>query len=75
MFVPIEIIEEIDRFKRESTELGQNARSVRARWTACAARDVERRRGPAQRRPSGIIFQTERNKVRHLNHASVDDRT
>ena len=26
--LPIEVIEEIDRFKRESTELGQNARSV-----------------------------------------------
>lgn len=26
--VPIEVIEEIDRFKRESSELGQNARSV-----------------------------------------------
>jgi PhoH-like ATPase len=26
--VPIEVIEEIDRFKRESTELGQNARTV-----------------------------------------------
>lgn len=28
MLLPIEVIEEIDRFKRESTELGQNARSV-----------------------------------------------
>jgi len=28
VLVPIEVIEEIDRFKRESTELGQNARSV-----------------------------------------------
>ena len=26
--IPIEVIEEIDRFKRESTELGQNARQV-----------------------------------------------
>ncbi|HEX7653828.1 MAG TPA: PIN domain-containing protein, partial [Verrucomicrobiae bacterium] len=26
--VPIEVIEEIDRFKRESTELGRNARTV-----------------------------------------------
>src|SRR5580765_7750915 len=26
--LPIEVIEEIDRFKRESTELGQNARAV-----------------------------------------------
>jgi PhoH-like ATPase len=28
VLVPIEVIEEIDRFKRESTELGQNARAV-----------------------------------------------
>jgi PhoH-like ATPase len=28
VLIPIEVIEEIDRFKREPTELGQNARSV-----------------------------------------------
>jgi PhoH-like ATPase len=28
VLIPIEVIEEIDRFKRESTELGQSARSV-----------------------------------------------
>ena len=28
VLIPIEVIEEIDRFKRESSELGQNARSV-----------------------------------------------
>lgn len=28
VFLPIEVIEEIDRFKREATELGQNARTV-----------------------------------------------
>jgi PhoH-like ATPase len=28
LILPIEVIEEIDRFKRESTELGQNARAV-----------------------------------------------
>src|SRR5437868_11035996 len=28
VIVPIEVIEEIDRFKRESSELGQNARTV-----------------------------------------------
>jgi PhoH-like ATPase len=28
VYIPIEVIEEIDRFKRESSELGQNARSV-----------------------------------------------
>ena len=28
VLLPIEVIEEIDRFKRESTELGRNARTV-----------------------------------------------
>src|ERR671926_670288 len=28
VLIPIEVIEEIDRFKRESTERGQNARTV-----------------------------------------------
>ena len=28
VLIPIEVIEEVDRFKRESTELGQNARAV-----------------------------------------------
>lgn len=28
VFIPIEVIEEIDHFKRESTELGQNARTI-----------------------------------------------
>src|ERR1700733_609665 len=28
VLIPIEVIEEIDHFKRESTELGQNARTV-----------------------------------------------
>src|SRR6266699_3349900 len=28
VLLPIEVIEEIDRFKRESTELGQNARNI-----------------------------------------------
>ena len=28
VLIPIEVIEEIDRFKRESSELGQNARAV-----------------------------------------------
>ncbi|MBI2948747.1 MAG: PhoH family protein [Verrucomicrobia bacterium] len=28
VLIPIEVLEEIDRFKRESTELGQNARTV-----------------------------------------------
>ena len=28
VLIPIEVLEEIDHFKRESTELGQNARTV-----------------------------------------------
>mgnify|MGYP001341989486 CR=1 FL=1 len=28
VLIPIEVIEEVDHFKRESTELGQNARTV-----------------------------------------------
>jgi PhoH-like ATPase len=28
VLIPIEVLEEIDRFKRESSELGQNARTV-----------------------------------------------
>src|SRR5688500_20171413 len=28
VIIPIEVLEEIDRFKRESSELGQNARTV-----------------------------------------------
>ncbi|MGB9602434.1 MAG: PIN domain-containing protein, partial [Limisphaerales bacterium] len=28
VLIPIEVIEEIDKFKRESTDLGQNARTV-----------------------------------------------
>ena len=28
VIIPIEVLEEIDRFKRESSELGQNARAV-----------------------------------------------
>jgi len=31
VLIPIEVIEEMDRFKRESTELGQNARAVSRR--------------------------------------------
>ena len=28
VLIPIEVIEEVDRFKRESTERGQNARTI-----------------------------------------------
>ncbi len=38
VLIPIEVIEEIDRFKRESTELGQNARTVSRSLDALRAR-------------------------------------
>ena len=38
VLIPIEVIEEIDRFKRESSELGQNARRFRGCSTAFAAK-------------------------------------
>ena len=38
VLVPIEVIEEIDRFKRESTELGQNGRTVSERAVGTESR-------------------------------------
>ncbi len=38
ILIPIEVIEEIDRFKRESTELGRNARTVSRMLDAWRAR-------------------------------------
>ena len=38
ILLPIEVIEEIDRFKREGTELGQNARSVSRQLDALRGR-------------------------------------
>jgi PhoH-like ATPase len=76
VLVPIEVIEEIDRFKRESTELGQNARSV--------SRTLDSLRGQGRLSegvalPNGghlrIIFQNGKGTGSAiLNHASVDDR-
>jgi len=49
---------EIDRFKRESTELGQNARSLSRMLDGFSRRrPAERGRGPAQRGQLRIIFQ------------------
>lgn len=78
VLLPIEVIEEIDRFKRESTELGQNARAV--------SRMLDGFRGTGQLNegvplPNGghlrIAFQKEKNG--HNGHAvfthdSVDNR-
>ena len=33
VLVPIEVIEEVDKFKRETSDLGQNARWFHADWT------------------------------------------
>jgi PhoH-like ATPase len=77
VLLPIEVIEEIDRFKRESTELGQNARGV--------SRMLDSFRGQGRlsegvRLPNGgklkIVFQ--KNGVVHieagLSANSVDNR-
>lgn len=53
VLIPIEVIEEIDRFKRESTELGRNARAVSRML------DGWRARGPLSegvRLPGGGLF-------------------
>ena len=58
VLIPIEVIEEIDRFKRESTELGQNARAVSRMLDAFRG---EGRLSEGVRLPTGgklkIIFQ------------------
>jgi len=71
--IPIEVIEEIDRFKRESTELGQNARTV--------SRMLDSFRGEGSlsegvKLPNGgrlkVAFY--RNGENHVNGNSVDNR-
>ena len=61
VLIPIEVIEEIDRFKRESTELGQNARTV-SRTLGRPARQgqPERRRGAGKRRLPADHFSKDR---------------
>ncbi len=78
VLLPIEVIEEIDRFKRESTELGQNARTV--------SRQLDSFRGAGRLSegvalPNGghlrILFQKGtdgRNGHVVFNTSSVDDR-
>ena len=77
VLIPIEVIEEIDRFKRESTELGQNARSV--------SRMLDGFRGEGSlsegvKLPNGgklqIVFQKNGhvNGDAHVNGNSVDNR-
>ena len=51
VLIPIEVIEEIDRFKRESTELGQNARTVSRALDALRAKGhLNKGVKPGQRR-------------------------
>jgi PhoH-like ATPase len=53
VLIPIEVIEEIDRFKRESTELGRNARTVSRMVDAWRARG---HLGDGVQLPGGGIF-------------------
>ena len=77
VLIPIEVIEEIDRFKRESTERGQNARTV--------SRMLDGLRGQGRlsegvRLPTGghlqIVFQNKKGSNGHLTVPgnSVDSR-
>jgi PhoH-like ATPase len=77
VLIPIEVIEEIDRFKRESSELGQNARTV--------SRMLDGFRGDGRlsegvKLPNGgklkIIFQKNGhvNGDAHFHGSSVDNR-
>jgi PhoH-like ATPase len=79
VLIPIEVIEEIDRFKRESTELGQNARTVSRTLDALRAKGhlsegVTLENGGSLR----IIFQKaghdEKNGHAIMSGTSVDNR-
>ena len=80
VLIPIEVIEEIDRFKRESTELGQNARAISRMLDAYRA---EGRLSEGVALSNGgrlrIIFNQTKTKLRNGQHAiagsnSVDSR-
>jgi PhoH-like ATPase len=70
VLIPIEVIEEIDRFKRESTELGQNARAVSRMLDAYRAGG---RLSEGVSLPNGgrlrIIFNQTKTKLRNGQHA------
>jgi len=74
VLIPIEVIEEIDRFKRESTELGQNARNVSRMLDGFRG---EGRLSEGVRLPNGgklkIVFQ--RNGQERNGHAVFSDNT
>ena len=80
VLIPIEVIEEIDRFKRESTELGQNARAISRMLDSYRA---EGRLSEGVTLSNGgrlrIIFNQTKTKLRNGQHAiagsnSVDSR-
>jgi PhoH-like ATPase len=79
VLIPIEVIEEIDRFKRESTELGQNARSVSRMLDSFRS---EGRLSEGVKLPTGgrlkIVFQKNGNGNghgdSHFNPNTVDNR-
>jgi PhoH-like ATPase len=77
VLIPIEVIEEIDHFKRESSELGQNARSVSRMLDSFRG---EGRLSEGVKLPNGgqlqIIFQKNGhvNGDVHVNGNSVDNR-
>jgi len=74
VLIPIEVIEEIDRFKRESSELGQNARSVSRMLDSFRG---EGRLSEGVRLPNGgrlkIVFQ--RNGQERNGHGVFSDNT
>ena len=77
VLIPIEVVEEIDRFKRESTERGQNARTVTRmldglRGQGRLSEGVELPNGGHLR----IIFQNKKNGNGHVSvgNNSVDSR-
>lgn len=78
VLIPIEVIEEIDRFKREASELGQNARAVSRMLDALRAQG---RLSEGVSLPNGghlrILFQpkpTHGNGAPAINGNSVDSR-
>ena len=76
VLIPIEVIEEIDRFKRESSELGQNARSVSRQLDALRTRG---RLSEGVGLPNGgrlrIVFQSRSaTALPAFNGTSVDNR-
>jgi PhoH-like ATPase len=58
VLIPIEVLEEIDRFKRESSELGQNARTVSRTWTLARQGPSEQRGQTGERRHACALFST-----------------